>query len=158
MASRQTQYAELDSTQRKEQDAWVASIAKRSSACLAGYLWVRNNTLKGYLCAAGNHVITDESVAEGKGACYILRYRYVDTSQLIGPWYRNDENIWVYCGEGIPKRNVNDARILAIRGESCGIPALGWIAGSRYEKPELKYTSMEGKYTPKDTLGRHRTQ
>ncbi|PQE31076.1 hypothetical protein CJF32_00006091 [Rutstroemia sp. NJR-2017a WRK4] len=48
MAARQTQYDQLDDTQREEQDDWVASIAARTDACVNGHAWVRHPTAKGY--------------------------------------------------------------------------------------------------------------
>ncbi|KAM3066875.1 hypothetical protein ACMFMF_009926 [Clarireedia jacksonii] len=148
MASRQTKYTELDTTQRKEQDDWAATIAQRTGACPHGFQWVRDDTVNGYICAPGNHVITDELVAEGKGGCYIIRDYWSGFTYLIGPWYKNDDDIWVYCGEGIPKGNINTRAKKAINGKRCGIRALGWIAGSLYKESWMRYADIAGEQRP----------
>jgi hypothetical protein len=142
MAARQTQYDQLDATEREEQDNWVASIAARTDACVNGHAWVRHPTLNGYVCTSGNRFMTDELIAEGKGGCYCSTYLRVVTRDLIGPWYENDDGIWVYRGEGIPARNFNRPEKRDMYGERCGIPALGWIDGSQYEERWMRYADL----------------
>jgi Ni/Co efflux regulator RcnB len=65
MASRQTQYDSLSASERKEQEEWAQWQIKLTGQCIEGYDWGRVDG--GYVCAGGNHMITDELLAEGRG-------------------------------------------------------------------------------------------
>jgi hypothetical protein len=68
MASRQTRIASLSPKEREKQEAWVEShLATLPGLCPVGFKWKRVDELKGYQCVAGNHLITDELISEGRG-------------------------------------------------------------------------------------------
>jgi hypothetical protein len=68
MASRQTQYNKLSETDRKEQEEWAKKQLQLGGTCVVGFAWVRVE--RGYRCSAGNDLVTEEPLAEGKGGYY----------------------------------------------------------------------------------------
>jgi hypothetical protein len=84
--------------ERKTQERWAQSLIQRAGVCPAGYTWTRIHD--GYRCAGGNgpHIMTDESIAEGKGALMFLPNTR-NGSFRWGPYYRDDRGNYVYAGD-----------------------------------------------------------
>jgi hypothetical protein len=85
MASRQTRIASLPPKEREKQEAWAEShLGTLPGLCPVGFKWKRVDELNGYQCEAGNHLITDELIREGRG-----RYKANISKHLGGtvPWY-----------------------------------------------------------------------
>lgn len=91
MASRQTKISSLDPYERQKQEQWAQEQIRLIGACPAKLGWLRVEQYKYYRCTGGNHIITDESLAEGKGGMYMLPAEMFpedyDESVLWGPYY-----------------------------------------------------------------------
>jgi hypothetical protein len=71
MAMRQTQIKKLSPEERAIQEEWAKSmLEKLPGQCVLCFGWRREDKIDGYRCVGGNHVITDEMLAEGKGGYY----------------------------------------------------------------------------------------
>ncbi|KAF7944289.1 hypothetical protein EAE96_010689 [Botrytis aclada] len=68
MASQQVRYQEMTYEEKKKQDEWVRNFIVYAGPCPAGFSWER--VKHGYVCNGGNHLCTDELLAEGKGGFY----------------------------------------------------------------------------------------
>ncbi|CAD6445054.1 3d89c326-aeca-43f5-983c-06a98bf3dc09 [Sclerotinia trifoliorum] len=69
MASRQVKYQEMNHEEKKKQDEWVRDFIQYAGPCPAGFSWER--VKYGYVCNGGNHLCTDDLLAEGKGGFYM---------------------------------------------------------------------------------------
>ncbi|KAF7865904.1 hypothetical protein EAF04_006068 [Stromatinia cepivora] len=69
MASRQVKYQEMNHEEKKKQDEWVRNFIQYAGPCPAGFSWER--VKYGYVCNGGNHLCTDDLLAEGKGGFYM---------------------------------------------------------------------------------------
>ncbi|KAF5871276.1 uncharacterized protein Bfra_007791 [Botrytis fragariae] len=69
MASQQVRYQEMSYEQKKKQDEWVREFIVYAGPCPAGFSWER--VKHGYVCNGGNHLCTDDLLAEGKGGFYM---------------------------------------------------------------------------------------
>ncbi|KAF7935246.1 uncharacterized protein EAE97_008153 [Botrytis byssoidea] len=68
MASQQVRYQEMTYEEKKKQDEWVRNFIVYAGPCPAGFGWER--VKYGYVCNGGNHLCTDDLLAEGKGGFY----------------------------------------------------------------------------------------
>lgn len=68
MASKQMRYQEMNREEKKKQDEWVHNFIQYAGPCPAGFSWER--VKYGYVCNGGNHLCTDDLLAEGKGGFY----------------------------------------------------------------------------------------
>ncbi|TGO38179.1 hypothetical protein BHYA_0080g00270 [Botrytis hyacinthi] len=68
MASQQVRYQEMTYEEKKKQDEWVRNFIVYAGPCPAGFAWER--VKYGYVCNGGNHLCTDDLLAEGKGGFY----------------------------------------------------------------------------------------
>lgn len=68
MASRQVKYQQMNHAEKKKQDEWVHNFIQYAGPCPHGFTWER--VKYGYVCNGGNHLCTDELLAEGKGGFY----------------------------------------------------------------------------------------
>ncbi|KAI9641220.1 hypothetical protein NHQ30_010020 [Ciborinia camelliae] len=68
MASKQVRYQQMNHDEKKKQDEWVSDFIQHAGPCVAGFSWER--VRDGYVCNGGNHLCTDELLAEGKGGFY----------------------------------------------------------------------------------------
>ncbi|KAF7897832.1 uncharacterized protein EAF01_008798 [Botrytis porri] len=69
MASQQARYQEMTYEEKKKQDEWVRNFIVYAGPCPAGFGWER--VKHGYVCNGGNHLCTDDLLAEGKGGFYM---------------------------------------------------------------------------------------
>ncbi|TGO76782.1 hypothetical protein BELL_0137g00080 [Botrytis elliptica] len=69
MASQQVRYQEMNYEEKKKQDEWVREFIVYAGPCPAGFSWER--VKHGYVCNGGNHLCTDDLLAEGKGGFYM---------------------------------------------------------------------------------------
>ncbi|KAF7889054.1 hypothetical protein EAF00_009354 [Botryotinia globosa] len=69
MASQQVRYQEMTYEEKKKQDEWVRNFIVYAGPCPAGFSWER--VKQGYVCNGGNHLCTDDLLAEGKGGFYM---------------------------------------------------------------------------------------
>ncbi|KAF7932357.1 hypothetical protein EAE99_003597 [Botrytis elliptica] len=69
MASQQVRYQEMNYEEKKKQDEWVRNFIVYAGPCPAGFSWER--VKQGYVCNGGNHLCTDDLLAEGKGGFYM---------------------------------------------------------------------------------------
>ncbi|KAF7879729.1 uncharacterized protein EAF02_007899 [Botrytis sinoallii] len=69
MASQQVRYQEMNYEEKKKQDEWVRNFIVYAGPCPFGYGWER--VKHGYVCNGGNHLCTDDLLAESKGGFYI---------------------------------------------------------------------------------------
>lgn len=69
MASQQVRYHEMNYEEKKKQDEWVSNFIVYAGPCPAGFSWER--VKYGYVCNGGNHLCTDDLLAEGKGGFYM---------------------------------------------------------------------------------------
>ncbi|RFU34973.1 hypothetical protein B7463_g1368, partial [Scytalidium lignicola] len=83
MASRQTQIDTLSPDERKKQEEWAQTQLNIVGVCVAGFLWDRVDG--GYRCRGGNHLVTDELLAEGHGG-----YLSYTAFGWTGPYYPSD--------------------------------------------------------------------
>ncbi|KUJ15709.1 uncharacterized protein LY89DRAFT_749708 [Mollisia scopiformis] len=90
MASRQIHMNKLKGKEREEQEQWAQSKLQSGdlAPCPAGFRWLRSASDEGYRCAARNHFIPDELLAEGKGRCYM---RILTTPFLKPPTFPGAE-------------------------------------------------------------------
>jgi hypothetical protein len=89
MASRQTRIASLPPKEREKQEAWAEShLATLPGLCPVGFKWKRVDELNGYQCEAGNHLITDELIREGRGRykANISEYQGRDVAWYMLEW------------------------------------------------------------------------
>jgi hypothetical protein len=91
MASRQTRIETLAPQEREEQETWAQTqLSQLSTACPEGWGWGR--IPGGYQCRPmgmlGNHKVTDELLAEGKGGVY---YRISSFGRWHGPFYEEPD-------------------------------------------------------------------
>jgi hypothetical protein len=91
MASRQTRIETLAPQEREEQETWAQTqLNQLSTACPEGWGWGR--IPGGYQCRPGgllgNHKVTDELLAEGKGGVY---YRISSFGRWHGPFYEEPD-------------------------------------------------------------------
>ncbi|KUJ19429.1 uncharacterized protein LY89DRAFT_613075, partial [Mollisia scopiformis] len=64
-ASRQRNFDKLPKPEQQENEVWVQDYMKRSGPCPQNFKWERRG--KGLHCTGGNHYVTDDLIAEGKG-------------------------------------------------------------------------------------------
>jgi hypothetical protein len=94
MASRQTRIESLAPQEREEQEAWAQTqLNQISTSCPQGFPWAR--IPGGYRCQPnrfmqGNHKVTDELLAEGKGGVYYRLIPFGFPQQLL----QQHEEIW----------------------------------------------------------------
>ncbi|TGO22555.1 hypothetical protein BPAE_0163g00160 [Botrytis paeoniae] len=69
MALQQVRYQEMTYEEKKKQDEWVRNFIVYAGPCPAGFSWER--VKYGYACNGGNHLCTDDLLAEGKGGFYM---------------------------------------------------------------------------------------
>lgn len=98
MAARQVRYDELSVQDRSEQEVWAQSQLKQIvGRCPQSFGWIRETG--GYRCGGGDHLVTDELLAEGKGRYYESGrrdmvsglkpdLRLLDGSTWLGPYLR----------------------------------------------------------------------
>lgn len=75
MASRQTKMESLPPQEREKQEKWAqGQLSKNAGSCVMGFGFYR--LPGGYHCAKqiGNHAVSDELLAEGKGGFYQRRW------------------------------------------------------------------------------------
>jgi hypothetical protein len=94
MAARQTKIEELNDREKLEQNDWVQEQIKRMGACPANLKWKRKE--KYYQCEGEHHIITDVSLADGRGAMYLhpktLMPTMPEDEPLWGPYYRDPKD------------------------------------------------------------------
>ncbi|ESZ97780.1 hypothetical protein SBOR_1789 [Sclerotinia borealis F-4128] len=90
MALRQVRYQSMTHDEKKKQDEWVRNFIQHAGPCPAGFSWER--VKYGYACNGGNHLCTDDLLAEGKGGYY---FGTLDAGWW-GPIYnRVSQRLWI---------------------------------------------------------------
>jgi hypothetical protein len=94
MATRQLKYDSLSRQDRYEQEKWAQKQLAKNT-CAMGFVWARE--IGGYRChppeslGEGNHFVTDELLAEGKGRQY---YKLMFQDSLTGSLLLPDGSLW----------------------------------------------------------------
>jgi len=93
----------MNPEEKKEQDKWVQkNVFDKSAPCPRGFTWERvpGSRSHGYICNGGNHLVTDEMIADGRGGFWVLPYGQPpsqnfgsnnrgDTDFRVGPYYQH---------------------------------------------------------------------
>lgn len=94
MASKQTRIENLPPAERKKQEEWAQAQIRLHGSCPEHYLW--NRIRDGYQCQGGNHLISDELLAEGKRGIFL--FGGAMQSPPYGPYYPDSDGIYHYAG------------------------------------------------------------
>ncbi|EDN92953.1 predicted protein [Sclerotinia sclerotiorum 1980 UF-70] len=100
MASRQVKYREMNHEEKKKQDEWVRDFIQYAGPCPAGFSWER--VKYGYVCNGGNHLCTDDLLAEGKGGFYVGTldagwWGPTYDTDVIGQYRFAEAKVWKYA-------------------------------------------------------------
>ena len=110
-ASRQMAIDVLPTPERSRQDRWVQAQIKLMGPCPANYNWVRRD--KYYQCEGLHHVVTDLSLAVGRGAMFLHPSSFLPSLKqnepVWGPYFKKNgetgkEDSWIWGGRGAEKK------------------------------------------------------
>lgn len=86
MARCQMKIATLTGPALEKQEAWAQSKVKlQGNACPGGYKYLRYlwQPYEGYVCANGDHLITDRHLASGKRGMFVVDHRFGRPHYLV---------------------------------------------------------------------------
>ncbi len=112
-------YNTLPPAEQVQQEGWAQDTIRTYGPCPGLADWVREHQHRHYRCQGGPHVITDEALAEGKGAIFLYPPTVMNDPKnsegLWGPYYKANSSrgregeTMEYCGTKPKPRYAPDA-------------------------------------------------